>query len=571
MIEIKLIIWDLDETFWNGTLSEEGVDVIEDNVNLIKRLTERGVINSISSKNNYDEAKKKLEKIGVWDYFVFPKIGWYSKGNAIKKTIEEMGLRPINVLFIDDNHLNLKEAEALLPEINVSYPLDFDFLEEKYDLKGKNDKELSRLKQYKLLEKKSSARMGFETDLDFLFSCNIKVKIIKANKKHLERIYELIQRTNQLNFTKTRISKAETEVLIQSLNVDCYVVFVSDKFGDYGLVGFVALDKYEHKLIHFCFSCRTINLGVEQFFYHYFKSPDVELSGETATKLLINYKPEWIVLDDSLLDQVNKNADKVGFNVLFKGGCDLSQMTFYLSTNNNVIEETNFVTKDNLPVHAEHSCIILNKSNYDSVMPYLPVEAFDSLMFKGDFDYVIYSVLMDYTQDLYKNKNGNVIPFGGYYKKVNLTSLSDENAIKMKSFYAEYENIGPIGEDEFYDNLERILHKLNDNTKIIIINGGEVAPTKNNEKGSVERHVMMNKVVDKFCEENNKRVFLIDMRKHITCSDDVTDNLRHYKRSVYQKIAQDVSEILGIKAKKGNADLIFFFKKLKMKIKKTLN
>ena len=37
--KIKVIIWDLDETFWKGTLSEENVNIPEQHIKLLQRLT----------------------------------------------------------------------------------------------------------------------------------------------------------------------------------------------------------------------------------------------------------------------------------------------------------------------------------------------------------------------------------------------------------------------------------------------------------------------------------------------------------------------------------------------------
>ena len=45
--KIKLIIWDLDETFWYGTISEEGYTLPDSHVKLVKDLTDAGIINSI--------------------------------------------------------------------------------------------------------------------------------------------------------------------------------------------------------------------------------------------------------------------------------------------------------------------------------------------------------------------------------------------------------------------------------------------------------------------------------------------------------------------------------------------
>ena len=51
--KIKLVIWDLDETFWKGTLSEEHVSIPEENRRLVLRMTDIGIVNSICSKNDF--------------------------------------------------------------------------------------------------------------------------------------------------------------------------------------------------------------------------------------------------------------------------------------------------------------------------------------------------------------------------------------------------------------------------------------------------------------------------------------------------------------------------------------
>ena len=46
LTNLKLVIWDLDDSFWDGTLSEGPVRLIEENVRLIKTLAERGIVSS---------------------------------------------------------------------------------------------------------------------------------------------------------------------------------------------------------------------------------------------------------------------------------------------------------------------------------------------------------------------------------------------------------------------------------------------------------------------------------------------------------------------------------------------
>jgi len=57
---IRLVIWDLDETFWNGTLTEGGITPIQSNIDMIETLNSRGIVNAICSKNHFEEAKQAL-------------------------------------------------------------------------------------------------------------------------------------------------------------------------------------------------------------------------------------------------------------------------------------------------------------------------------------------------------------------------------------------------------------------------------------------------------------------------------------------------------------------------------
>jgi FkbH-like protein len=100
---VKLVVWDLDQTFWKGTLSEEAVTPVAENIDLVRRLAARGIISSICSKNDRESAVRELQESGVWDFFVLPSISFQPKGRSIAALIEALQLRPANVVFIDDN------------------------------------------------------------------------------------------------------------------------------------------------------------------------------------------------------------------------------------------------------------------------------------------------------------------------------------------------------------------------------------------------------------------------------------------------------------------------------------
>jgi FkbH-like protein len=121
--KVKLVVWDLDETFWRGTLAEEGMTRIDGNAETVIELSKRGIVNAICSNNDRERAKAELVEMGVWDYFVFPSIGFDPKGRAVARMIEDAALRAENVLFVDDNPSNLAEVKFFNPGIMAARPI----------------------------------------------------------------------------------------------------------------------------------------------------------------------------------------------------------------------------------------------------------------------------------------------------------------------------------------------------------------------------------------------------------------------------------------------------------------
>ena len=249
-------------------------------------------MNSICSKNEYEPTMVELKKLSIWDYFVFASINWENKGQRVKNIIDQMALRPINVLFIDDNTFNLNEAKHFLPELHIATPDIIPNIIEQVKNIEKNDVKHKRLHQYKILEEKVIDSKAYDSNEAFLYASNIRVEICKDCMAIKERIHELILRTNQLNYTKKRISLEELEVILTDSNYDCGYVEVVDNYGDYGVVGFYA--KINNRLEHFLFSCRTMGQMIEQYVYAQLGFPEIAIVGEVRTKLNKIDCPAWI-------------------------------------------------------------------------------------------------------------------------------------------------------------------------------------------------------------------------------------------------------------------------------------
>ncbi len=353
--KVKLVVWDLDETFWRGTLSEEGIVAVDRNMAIVAELPRRGILNSICSKNDPEQTKAKLVELGVWDWFVFPSISFNPKGKAIAEMIEGAALRAENVLFIDDNRMNLEEVKFFNPGIMTAHPDEvLEGLLDHPNLAGKPDPELARLKQYKFLQRKVEERSASElSNEEFLRASNIKVAIDYEVERNFDRIVDLVNRANQLNYTKLRLNTpediAEFRELLGGFGSHAGCVHATDSYGDYGLIGFFLMRRRAagKKLVHFVFSCRTMNMGIEQYVYESLDRPDIDIVKPVSYGLESHAAVDWINAGGE--DGAGSGAARDRKLVLV-GGCHLLQLASYCSTNRsefvNVCEDDNMVRFD---------------------------------------------------------------------------------------------------------------------------------------------------------------------------------------------------------------------------------
>ncbi|NIJ09605.1 FkbH-like protein [Sphingomonas vulcanisoli] len=271
---IKLIIWDLDDTLWRGTLADgDDVQLFDHRAALIRAFNAKGVVSAICSKNDFATARAKLEALGLWDEFVFPHIAFTPKPQAIEAIIADMQLRAPDVLFVDDNPLNLNEVRHRIPDIQILdiTTADADNVLAEALAQAKGTK--SRVPEYRILEAKRADRAaaGQLSDADFLRASEIKVcaPFCMETLDYVDRIVELINRSNQLNYTQSRVTADSLrDQIIDVIAHPCLALFASDKYGDYGLIGFVMLRNLGDggfDLVHFTFSCRAMHMGMEQY------------------------------------------------------------------------------------------------------------------------------------------------------------------------------------------------------------------------------------------------------------------------------------------------------------------
>lgn len=581
--KIKLIIWDLDETFWKGTLSEENVIIPKENIELIKNLTKRGIINSICSKNEKSEVQKKLKEIELEDYFVFNSINWDAKGPRIKATIESMALRDSNVLFIDDNLSNLNEAKFYCNNIMTSTPDIIDDLIKICNTIGKDDAELSRLKQYKVLEQKKSDSEKFESSEKFLYASNICVEIEHDSLDQIERLHELALRSNQLNFTKIRPSIEEFKEDINSAKNHGYVK-VKDNYGDYGIVGFYLVDSND-KVKHFFFSCRTMGMGIEQYVYSTLGFPQITIVGPVSGSLNKS-TPKWI---NNKNMETSNEQQITDLKILMKGPCDMQGIADYIQGNN---IDTEFYYVDDLGRQIENQTHIVNilnctldkkqKSELLNYNIFSVDDLFESKMFNNNYDIIIFSMVSFYNFGVYKHKKSGLM----YAVGQNCYDLTDSKNWD-KYISGEYFNgnfkLKKSDLEKFSDDFEKFDYDANKmiddiyrlceilkNKRVILILGNEKFNVKNPKGNYIDRerlnHEFNQKIKNRLLEFDNLE--LLDVNKFINSEKDLLDSINHYSRRVLYNIALELTNLLN---ESNNEKLkISHIKRISQKIKRKL-
>lgn len=536
---VKLIVWDLDDTFWKGTLSEGGASAIEANIQLVKDSTDAGIINSICSKNEPEPTIAHLKELGIWEHFVFASINWDNKGARLAHMIDSMALRPQNVLFLDDNVHNLQEAKHHLPLLQIAEPDVIPELISQVAALPKKDTAHKRLKQYKVLEEKAEAAKTFDSNEQFLYSSNIRVMIHTDCENQIERLHDLILRSNQLNFTKKRISKEDLRALIADEDVKCGYVSVTDNYGDYGIVGFYAIKNGEAE--HFVFSCRTMGQMIEQWVYAQLGFPKLEVVGEVRTQLNSTDCPAWINQEGVQSGERKEECGKsvADCKILVKGPCDLSNSLSYIHTSENIISEFTYVDNQGMVIdtynHSVHIRGLHEYSDADNQMlieecTYIDPAMLRGTFFSGDYDLIFLSSLIESSYYVYRRKGTNV--------RVVMNSYN--NYLESdKTFLSKYEFLGLTTPEEYVQFLKDCLGWLPKKTTLCVILGATYGKSE-----QALRHLALNEAV-KALSASEPRIKYIDVDEFAKSEADFTDGLNHYQTRVYFEIAQAMIRIAG--------------------------
>jgi FkbH-like protein len=284
---IKCVVWDLDNTVWDGILLEDAEVTLRPHVvHILKTLDERGILHSIASRNDHDVAMAKLKEFGIDQYFLYPQINWGSKAASITQIAQDINIGLDAIAFVDDQPFEREEVAFTHDKVLcVDSALLDDFLDHPA-LNPRFITEDSRLRRRMYQADIERNRVEAEyvgPKEEFLATLGMIFTIAPCREEDLKRAEELTVRTNQLNTTGYTYSYEELDELRQSPRHKLWISSLEDRHGTYGKIGLTLLemdqDVWTVKLL--LMSCRVMSKGVGTIMIHHV----LRLAKEAGAKL----------------------------------------------------------------------------------------------------------------------------------------------------------------------------------------------------------------------------------------------------------------------------------------------
>ena len=265
---IKCVVWDLDNTLWKGILLEDDkVELRPEVAKIIKTLDERGILNSVASKNDHAYAIATLKELQLLDYFLYPQISWSSKVVGIQTIANSINIGLDAIAFVDDQAFERDEISHALPMITCLDAAHLDDLLDMPEMMPRfitEDSKARRLMYANDIRRKQMEEEFVGPKEEFLATLGMRFTIEPAQAEDLKRAEELTVRTHQLNSTGYTYSYEELDAFRQSDKHLLLVGSLEDKYGSYGKIGLTLVeclpDCWNIKLL--LMSCRVMSTGV---------------------------------------------------------------------------------------------------------------------------------------------------------------------------------------------------------------------------------------------------------------------------------------------------------------------
>ncbi|HEU0052538.1 MAG TPA: HAD-IIIC family phosphatase [Longimicrobium sp.] len=291
---VKCVVWDLDHTVWDGILLEDDhVELRPGITEILKALDERGILQSIASRNDHDRAMARLEALGIAEYFLHPRIDWNAKGQNVAAIAKALNIGLDTFLFVDDQPFEREEVAFACPEVRTVDAAELAGFLDRPELNPEfiTDDSRRRREMYRADIARQVAEDSFAgPSEEFLRGLEMRFVLGPCGEEDLKRAEELTVRTNQLNTTGYTYDYDELNAFRTSPNHILLVAGLEDRYGTYGKIGLALVEKtspefWTLKLL--LMSCRVMSRGVGTIMMSHI----MQLTRAAGAKLRAEFRP----------------------------------------------------------------------------------------------------------------------------------------------------------------------------------------------------------------------------------------------------------------------------------------
>ena len=290
-----MLIFDCDNTLWDGVLGEDGFDGIGldptsargcpfiDVQRLALSLQKRGVLIGLCSKNNPEDVAEVVsshpQMVLRDEHIAIRRVNWNNKVDNIREIAVALNVGLDSIVFVDDSDFEASLVETLLPEVMVvrvppqreQYPQILRQYRDAFWSPRSTQEDQDRTALYRQQAQRVDEAAGFSDMGGYLKSLALTMTVYANVAAQTGRMSQLTQKTNQFNLTTRRYSEAQVSQLLASGDHTVFTFGLSDRFGDLGITGLaiVGTDPCDPTLAEidsFLLSCRALGRGAEQKF-----------------------------------------------------------------------------------------------------------------------------------------------------------------------------------------------------------------------------------------------------------------------------------------------------------------
>jgi FkbH-like protein len=283
----KVLVLDLDNTLWGGVIGDDGLEKIQIGKETAVAeaytafqeyclaLRERGVLLAVCSKNHPDTARSGFthpDTILKLEHFSSFQANWQPKHENIETIARELNLGLDSFVFVDDNPAERAIVAAQLPAVTVpdvgSEVSRFPAILQAgryFEAVSLSKEDMERAASYAANAERTAREAKFADYGEYLDSLGMTAEIEPFQSVYLERITQLINKTNQFNLTTRRYTSAEVESIARDPNYIALYGKLTDTFGDNGLIS-VIIGRREGPGLHldlWIMSCRVLKRDME--------------------------------------------------------------------------------------------------------------------------------------------------------------------------------------------------------------------------------------------------------------------------------------------------------------------